>query len=341
MHRIMGRTPKRMSFLGLRSRAYRCRAESLESRSMMAADVIEAAFDPVPDEMAATESTDPIAVDEWQAWDPAVCEMQPYDFVDPTTVVVDPVIIDDSCLMIDDASLMVYEPIDIRVQFVSSETEPGWAAYSYTVGADGLVQGVSVIASYDEPTIAAFVAEHAGDPTVQISDYGNGWWIGGFPLELAPPVPEHGVFSSGDDVAAYGSTDDGTADSWDSGGDVVGGWSSDESTNSDTWIDGTAGGGDWTSTSDDSSVLDCGDFSMIQFCSDWTCTLLPSAYARGADVSDSFVAYAAAADAEPAEPVAVSPRSAAFADMGTMAAAATAMQASSADAKPVGGRRRR
>ena len=193
----MGRILKRTSFVGPRSRGYRCRVESLESRSMMAADVFEAAVDPVPDEIA-TELTDPIAVDEWQAWDPAVCELQPYDFC---------------------------------------ELQP-----------------------------YVFV-----DPFVQISDYG----------------------------------DDGTS----------------------TW--------------DDSGVLYFGDFSILPFSSGWTCTLLPSAYARGADVSESFAAYAAAADSEPAESVAVSPRSAAFADMGTMAAAATEMQASSADAMPVGRRRRR
>ena len=193
----MGRLLKRTSFVGPRSRGYRCRVEPLESRSMMAADVIEAAFDPVPDEMT-NESIDPIAVDEWQAWDPAVCELQSYDFC---------------------------------------ELQP-----------------------------YVFV-----DPFVQISDYG----------------------------------DDGTS----------------------TW--------------DDSGVLYFGDFSILPFSSGWTCTLLPSAYARGVDVSESFAANAAAADAEPAESVAVSPRSAAFADMGTMAAAATEMQASSADAMPVGRRRRR
>jgi hypothetical protein len=305
---------------------------------MMAADVIEAAVDPVPDEMA-TESIDPIAVDEWQAWDPAVCEVQSYDFVDPTTVV-DPVIIDDSCLMIDDASLMAYEPIDIRVQVVSSESEPGWAAYYYTVGADGVVQDVSVWASYDDPTIAAFVTEHADDPTVQISDYGDGWLIVGFPLELAPPVPEQTVFDRGDQTALDAYADDGTVDP--SGSlNVVNDWSwygTDAVLTSD---ENAEFGDDGTSTSDDSGVLSFRDSSIVPFFSGWTCTLLPPAYARGAEVSESFVANAAAADAEAAEPVAVSPRSAAFADMGTMAAAATAMQASSADATPVGRRRRR
>jgi hypothetical protein len=109
-----------------------------------------------------------------------------------------------------------------------------------------------------------------------------------------------------------------------------------------TCDENTGFGDDGASAWDDSGVLYRGDISMLPFCSDWTCTLLPSASARGAEVSESFVAYAAAADAEPAKLVAVSPRSAAFADMGTMAAAATAMQASSADdATPVGRQRRR
>lgn len=77
--------------------------------------------------------------------------------------------------------------VDVRVQFVSSDV--GWAAYYYSVAGDGAVTGVSVYASYDEPNIAAFVAEHADDATVQISDCGDGWWIDGFPPELAPPVP--------------------------------------------------------------------------------------------------------------------------------------------------------
>jgi hypothetical protein len=317
---------------------------------MLAADVAEAAFDFVPDEMVAIESTDPIAVDEWQAWDPVVCDLQPYDFVDPKPAV-DPVIIDDSSLLVEDSWLMVYEPIDIRVQFVSSETEPGWATYYHTVGVDGVAQGVSVWASYDEPAIAAFVAEHANDPAVLISDYGDGWWIDGFPLELAPPVPEQTVFYGGDQTALDEYADEGTVDpsgsfnitnNWSSSSfNVASGWSSSGTDAVLTW-DGNAGfGGDELSTWDDSGELYIGDHSLLEFSDDWTGTFLPLAYARGADVSESFLAYAAAADAEPAEPVAVSPRSAAFADMGAMAAAMTATQASSADATSIGGRRRR
>lgn len=91
---------------------------------------------------------------------------------------------------------LVVEPVDYRVQFVSSD--PGWAAYHYMVGVDGSVVSLTVVASYDDPTIAAFVADHVDDPAVQISDYGGGWCVVGFPLELAPPVPENGVFEYGD-----------------------------------------------------------------------------------------------------------------------------------------------
>jgi hypothetical protein len=189
--------------------------------------------------------------------------------------------------------------------------------------------------------LAAFVVEHTDDPTVQISDYGNGWWIGGFPHELAPPVPEYGVFFSGDDQTALDAyAADGAVDP--SGSlNVVSDWSWYGTDAVLTCDENTEFGDDGASAWDDSGVLYRGDISMLPFCSDWTCTLLPSASARGADVSESFVAYAAAADAERAKLVAVSPRSAAFADMGTMAAAATAMQASSADATPVGRQRRR
>jgi len=110
---------------------------------MLAADMAEAAVDLVPDEMVATESIIPIAVDEWQAWDPAVCELQRYDFVDPMTVV--------------------------------------------------------------EPVI-----------------------IGGFPLELAPPVPDYGVFSWGGEATVSEDTDAGLGDV--SGSlDVVSDWSWDGS----------------------------------------------------------------------------------------------------------------
>ena len=75
------------------------------------------------------------------------------------------------------------DAIDVLVQFVSSDV--GWAAYYYSVAGDGAVTGVSVFASYDEPTLAAFVAEHTDDASVQILDCGDGWWISGFPPEDA------------------------------------------------------------------------------------------------------------------------------------------------------------
>ena len=332
---------------------------------MMAADIVEAAIDSVPDEMvpdetAVADSMDPIAVDEWQACEPFVCDLQPYDLVDPTPVV-DPVIIDDSCLMIDDASLMVYEPIDIRVQFVSSDTDSSWAAYYYTVDSDGVLQGISVCASYDEPTIAAFVAEHADDPTVEICDYGGGWWITGFPAESAPPVPDAcqsyglcgGGLSTADACSGVGTADGSGSIA------VVGGWSWDDVSGTCTWNDGSGGA---TSTWEDSAVFVTGDWSWddaswnASSWNDWACgvsSVGPLFYARGASMDDA----SSGGFSDPSEPlgaggtqesdgavvetVAASPRSAAFADMGTMAAAATAMQAGSAEAVVIGGGRRR
>jgi hypothetical protein len=353
---------------------------------MMAADVAEAAIDPVPDEMVsyetvATESTDPIAGDEWQAHELVMCGLQLYEVADPMPVV-DPVIIDDSSLMIDDASLMVYEPVDIRVQFVSSETEPGWAAYSYTVGAYGVVQSVSVVASYDEPTIAAFAGEHADDPAVQISDYGDGWWIGSFPLVFAPPVPEYGVFYRGDGTSSeqsFASETSEVTESVDGGSD----WSWDGSTDAGverTWDTSDEAFTDWSgswyvgSWDDSGEVYAVDGSGPIYFCGgswdDWNSgsydgggyggdgTVMPLFYARRVEPSDPFAQDAfdkyslpndTGAAAAPVEehdvavpvPATASPRSAAFADMGTMAAAATAMQASSAEAVVIGGGRRR
>jgi len=102
--------------------------------------------------------------------------------VDPT-IIVDPVITDS----------LTFEPVDVRVQFVSSD--PGWAAYYYNVGVDGSVY-VWVRASYDEPDIADFVS---GDSEARayatVEDTGDGWVIWNFPTDLAPPVPETGVFA--------------------------------------------------------------------------------------------------------------------------------------------------
>lgn len=129
--------------------------------------------------------------------DPQPVELAPEDSADP---IVDPVIITDPVVTIepggiDDPYLVppTVEPIDIRVQFVSSD--PGWAAYYYSVAADGSVY-VMVRASYDEPTISAFVSgdsESLAYATVE--DTGDGWFIWNFPADLAPPVPETGVFA--------------------------------------------------------------------------------------------------------------------------------------------------
>jgi hypothetical protein len=107
------------------------------------------------------------------------------------------------------------DAIDVRVQFVSSDV--GWAAYYYSVARDGAVTGVSVFASYDEPTLAAFVAEHADDASVQMFDCGDGWWISGFPPELAPPVPvgdQTFVDPTTETDSLTGEAIDGSANDW-------------------------------------------------------------------------------------------------------------------------------
>ena len=126
-------------------------------------DPIDTGVFPIP--------VDPTAIDP-TAIDPTVTDPT---VTDPT--VTDPTVVDPT----------VAAPIDVRVQFVSSDL--GWAAYYYSVAGDGTLADVSVFASYDEPKIAASVAEHADDASVQITDCGDGWWISGFPPELAPPVP--------------------------------------------------------------------------------------------------------------------------------------------------------
>ena len=196
--------------------------ENLELRSMLAADTIDALVASPADETPAcfwtpgdaqvavcpvdTTVTDPVAVPSI-ATDP----MPLIDSVfDPSTVlpifVLDPTGDSDGTgLLTDGTSRGTDDPsfdsgvsdgsadgsdpdaIDVLVQFVSSDV--GWAAYSYSVAGDGAVTGVSVFASYDEPTLAVFVAEHADDASVQMFDCGDGWWIIGFPPELAPPVP--------------------------------------------------------------------------------------------------------------------------------------------------------
>jgi|GEM_PF-4393898 len=102
--------------------------------------------------------------------------------VDPT-IIVDPVITD----------LPTFKPVDIRVQFVSSDA--GWAAYYYSVGVDGSVN-IWVCASYGEPGIADFVSgDSEARASATVEDTGDGWVVWNFPADLAPPVPETGVFA--------------------------------------------------------------------------------------------------------------------------------------------------
>jgi len=102
--------------------------------------------------------------------------------VDPT-IIVDPGITD----------LPTFEPVDIRVQFVSSDA--GWASYYYNVGVDGSVN-ISVVASYGEPGIAEFLSSDSESRAyASVGDLGDCWVIWNFPADLAPPVPETGVFA--------------------------------------------------------------------------------------------------------------------------------------------------
>ena len=102
--------------------------------------------------------------------------------VDPT-IIVDPGITDPP----------TFEPVDIRVQFVSSDA--GWAAYYYNVGVDGSVN-IWVVASYNEPGIAEFLSSDSeARAYASVGDLGDCWVVWNFPAALAPPVPETGVFA--------------------------------------------------------------------------------------------------------------------------------------------------
>jgi hypothetical protein len=69
-----------------------------------------------------------------------------------------------------------------------------------------------VLASYDEQGIAEFVS---GDSQARayatVEDAGDGWVVWNFPVDLAPPVPESGVFAmTGCIGPADGWSDDGS-----------------------------------------------------------------------------------------------------------------------------------
>jgi hypothetical protein len=141
-----------------------------------------ATFSPTGDDET-IDSGDPIDIDP-SVVDPVVDPGSADDIdsgLDPVVIVDPPV------------DPIPVEPLDIRVQFVSSGEE--WACYYYYVGLDGAVRNVSVLATSNEPTIAAFVADHADDGSFSIQGSEWGWSISGFPLDLAPPVPETGVFA--------------------------------------------------------------------------------------------------------------------------------------------------
>ena len=100
----MRRTKKHFLTTTLHSWTYRCRAERLEVRSMLAADGAEVVDDAMSNE-------------ELETFDPAAVEVQPAEQIEPT-------IIDDSCLMVVNPILIdpiPIDPIDVRVQFGSVE----------------------------------------------------------------------------------------------------------------------------------------------------------------------------------------------------------------------------
>jgi len=298
----MRRTKKHFLTTALHSRAYKCRVERLEVRSMLAADVAEVVEDAMSNE-------------EFETFDPTAVEVQPAEQIEPT-------IIDDSCLMVvnpittDPITVdpITVDPIDVRVQFVSSDA--GWAAFYYTIGSDGSVLNVSVVASYDDPTISAFIAEHADDDGVQISDFGDGWSISKFPIELAPPAPDAGVFATAFEVCpgvSGGEDDTGVAEIVD-------------------------GGIEWFSDDTPMAVEDA--YIGETF-------VATSSYARAGELPGPIdnVALTGAPvprEAPVATPAALDPRAAAFADMRMLSAAALTTHGDASESGvPGGGRRRR
>lgn len=179
-------------------RTFHLRVEQLESRSMLAAD-----FGDAVDDMAFDDS--------WQSSDWWTFDDSAYAGFDTSG---------------DDVQWPTpWEPVDVRIQFVVSDA--AWATYSYSIAFDGSVLGVSVMASYDEPTVASFVAAHGDDVDARIYDFGGGWSIDNFPIDLAPPVPgSEDAWDGAVEDDAFGSqTDDvGEAETTDVGGDS---WSQD------------------------------------------------------------------------------------------------------------------
>lgn len=149
---------------------------------------------PPTERLAPRLITDPVAGGDLQPVDPSdggapfatgvvPVDLHPTDGVVPQ-LTTDPVVEDPQSVTI----------ADVRVHFTLGEQ--GWAAYLYSIGVDGQVVGVLVIASYDEPSIARFVQENrnSGDGGIVV-DRGDGWLISNFPLDQAPPVPDQGLFS--------------------------------------------------------------------------------------------------------------------------------------------------
>lgn len=149
---------------------------------------------------------------------------------------------------------LAIEPIDVRSTFVSADFS--WAAYSCSVGADGEVQGVSATASYEDSTIATFVAHHGSDPGVEVHDDGCSWSITGFPPELAPPVPagsESWGWSEYDGVVDAAVPD---APPMDEGGQYWPEYQYDERAHATSSVDGSADESGWDANPVSSASLD-------------------------------------------------------------------------------------
>lgn len=87
---------------------------------------------------------------------------------------------------------MLSEPYDPAAL---GETEATELPPEACLEAASAAQSVSISASHEEPTIAAFIADHGHDPSADAFDgrY-NDWSITGFSRELAPPAPEKAEF---------------------------------------------------------------------------------------------------------------------------------------------------
>lgn len=279
---------------------------------MMAADSVDAAVDFAPDDSPASIPVDENAGDEWSFADLPTCDLPPVELVDPAGEF-DPTVIDDSCLMVGNWSPLAFEPTIIDDSCLLIDN---WSPLALEP-TDGDVQFVSS----EEPDGVSYRMFVCGGG-LELPEESSGPWATEF-MDPADSEIDWSIEESSD-----GSFPDWSWDSeWGDGGeDVIDAPSSWDETVLFYAADGSG---------DDASVR-------------------PLFYARGGGFADAegleFAAFSTRADGVPAPavqeqeaPIAAKPRSVAFADMGTMAAAAIAAQSSGSvtETVPVGGRRRR